>query len=76
MKNASSTKQKRPDATSGRFSMAIFLVDESQRATGLASSAGAADAVDIVLIASGQIKIDDMADVGNVESARSYIGGH
>src|SRR5208282_6784008 len=47
---------------------------DRQRVAGLTGPPGAADAVDVVLGMVGRVVVDDVADVGNVESARGDVG--
>ena len=52
------------------------LSHERQRLALETGAAGAADAVDIVVVGSRQVVIDDMRDADDVEPARGHVGGH
>src|SRR5262245_39122962 len=51
-------------------------LNERQRFALLVAAAGAADAMDIVVVGSWQVVIDDMRDVGDVQAAGRHVGGH
>ena len=50
------------------------LFNERERFAFFAAAAGAADAVDIVVICGGKIIVDDMRDAIDVETARRNVG--
>ncbi len=56
--------------------IALRGVAERDRLAALAGARGAADAVDIGLGDVGQLEIDDMADVVDVDAARGDVGRH
>ena len=51
-------------------------VDEGDRDAGLACPAGAADAVHVGLLILGNLIVDDVGDVVDVDAAGGHIGGH
>jgi len=55
--------------------VAIGLGEEGRGDTDVASTAGTTDAVDIVVNVGGQVIVDDVSDVGDVEATRSDGSG-
>ncbi len=53
----------------------VFLAAETDGVAFGAGAGGAADAMHVVFRIIGQIEIEDMADIGNVQAARGHIGG-
>ena len=49
--------------------------DDGQRGAGAACTAGAADAVNVVVGMMRDVEIEDVADGGNIEAAGGNIGG-
>jgi hypothetical protein len=50
--------------------------DDRDRNPAAACAAGTADAMDVVVRVMGNVKIEDVADFGNIEAARSDVGGN
>lgn len=50
------------------------LFDEGEGDAAFAGTASSTDAVNIVFISSGEIKINDVTDIGDVETTRSNVG--
>ena len=50
----------------------VAAVEKRSADTGVTGTAGTPDAMDVVVNVAGQIIVDDMGDVGNVESTGSY----
>lgn len=55
---------------------AVSTVEESSRDTGVSSTTGTTDTVNIVVNVGWQIIVDHMGDIGNVESTGSNSGSH
>ncbi len=54
----------------------LVPVDEGDGHARLARAARAADAVDVGLLVVGSLVVDDVGDVGDVDTARGHVGGH
>lgn len=54
----------------------VLISEERCGKTLLSSAACTTNAVHIVIDICGQVKVDDMRDVGDVEATRSHISGH
>ena len=54
----------------------ILLRKECSGQALLASTAGTPDAVHVIVNVRGQVKVDDVGDVGDVEPAGSHVGGN
>ncbi len=54
----------------------LVPVDEGDRDAGLARAAGAADAVHVGLLVLGDLVVDDVGDVVDVDAAGGHVGGH
>lgn len=54
----------------------IILFNKGERLALLVAPAGPADAMHIIVVCLGNVIIDDMADVGYVQTSRGHIGGH
>ena len=54
----------------------IILTDKCQGDTFIVPSAGSADAVHVIVIGRGNIVVDNMADIGNIQPARRHVRGH
>src|SRR5262245_58685465 len=52
----------------------VCRCDDRDRGAAAAGAAGAADAVDIVVGVVGHVEIENVTDVGNVETARGHVG--
>ena len=62
-------------ALDGAQGVALRSVAQRNRLAGPPGARGAADAVDIGLGDLGQLEIDDMADVVDIDAARGDVGG-
>jgi hypothetical protein len=54
----------------------MFLLDKRQSHTSFVDTAGPADAMDVVVVSGGNIVVNNMTNVGNIQSPGRHIGGH
>src|SRR3989344_8704616 len=54
----------------------MLLFDKRQSLAFLLRAAGAADAVDVVVVSGRQVVVDDARNVGDVETAGGHVGRH
>ena len=51
-----------------------LALDKRQGFAAFARAAGSADAVDVVLVGAGLVKVDDVADIRDVQAAGGNVG--
>lgn len=56
--------------------LTVAIIEESIRDAVVASTTGTANSVDVVFDGIGQVVVDDMGDVGDVQTAGGDVGGH
>mmetsp|Transcript_45102 Transcript_45102/g.78750 ORF Transcript_45102/g.78750 Transcript_45102/m.78750 type:complete len:324 (-) Transcript_45102:1100-2071(-) len=56
--------------------VAVLVVHQGQRVTHVADTAGTTNAVHVVVNVGGQVEVDHLCDIGNIQTSGRHIGGY
>ncbi len=53
----------------------LSLLDEGEGGAGGGAATGATDAMDVIFVSVGEIEVDNVTDIGDIETTSGHIGG-